>query len=137
MIWRRVLRILVPRAATINAAGNFLVHAAPLFEEKSYELRCTLRSNLVDPLVLHRPRTGSGFTANDRPVYAIELYLPYRTDKRFERYETDLRRYATSRLIRCLYLPDSTDVPSHTLGSTGNPFSTIMRSILSGRFVRI
>jgi hypothetical protein len=64
---------IVIRAATKAPALFGFVQAAPLLEEERNARFLTLPQNRQDPLLLHRPCTGSALAADDHPIDATQV----------------------------------------------------------------
>src|SRR5438094_5836848 len=66
-------------------ASDVLPNSAPLFEEKWDALFAARAKNLAYPLDFHRPRTPSGFAADNYPVNIDQIHSCERTDQWFAR----------------------------------------------------
>src|SRR6476660_8146163 len=81
--------VLTPFSAVEGSPCRFLVGSAPLCEKESCAVGATPILTLLDPIHLHRPGAGTGFTSYDGPIDIGQVDGSNWADQRFKRNEAD------------------------------------------------
>ncbi len=131
----------IPDAFFQQSSVAELLNAAPLLEEKRNPMADTLIPNLNDPILLHGPRTGARFSANNNPVNTIRTKIGNWSQQRFNGKKADLGGYADQsvnppRIIRILDRNTKPDIcrPIQPLSNSLNslrPLDQNLKSMLA------